>query len=186
MKIYLRRRFRPHLKPRAAFPENRRRRVSTINKELMIFRSMFLQGLNDYTPPKAMRVPQFPARLKEPAPRSGFLTDEQYDKLQDNCRHHWLKALLCVAYTYGWRRAELVGRPQRNQPPMLVKQIDLKNRSIELNPGATKNEDARTIRMTDEVYDFLRVCVEGKNPSDAVFTWEHGSPVKDSVDLGRR
>jgi len=105
-------------------------------------------------------------------------TDEEYDKLQANCSHHWLKALLCVAYTYGWRRAELVGRVQRDQLP-LVKQIDLKNRRIGLNPGATKNEEARTIRMTDEVYDFLRVCVDGKKPNDAVFTLEDGSPMTD-------
>ena len=81
----------------------------------------------DYTPPpKIFRVPKFPSKLEESSPRSGFLTDEQYDKLQENCKQPWLRALLAIAYTYGFRKAELVGRVQRNQPGMRVDQIDLK------------------------------------------------------------
>jgi integrase len=152
---------------------------TTVNKELTILRAIFHHGLEDYTPPKIALVPKFPERLKEPPPRQGFLTDEQYDALQAHARYPWLKALLAVAYTFGFRRAELVGRPQRNQRPMLVKQIDLKNRTIHLLAGQTKNDEGRVVKMTDEVYDCLRVCVEGKEPDDAVFTWEDGSPVKD-------
>ncbi len=62
---------------------------------------------------------------------------------------------------------------------MRVKQIDLKNRTIHLFAGETKNDEGRVVKMTDEVYDYLRVCVEGKGPDDAVFTWEDGSEVKD-------
>jgi integrase len=35
------------------------------------------------------------------------------------------------------------------------------------------------VKMTEEVYNLLRPCVEGKQPDDAVFTWENGRPVKD-------
>jgi integrase len=152
---------------------------TTVNKELTILHAIFHHGLNDYTPPKISRIPKFPERLKEPPPRSGFLTDEQYDALQTHARYPWLKALLAMAYTFGFRRAELVGRVQRKQPPMRVKQIDVKNRTIHLLPGETKNSEGRVVKMTDEVYDYLRVCVEGKGPEDAVFTWEGCSPVKD-------
>lgn len=76
-----------------------------------------------------------------------------------------------MAYTYGFRRAELVGRPQRNHPPMLASQIDMKNRTITLNPGTTKNTEGRVVKMTQEVYDLLKPCVEGKQPDEAVFTW---------------
>jgi hypothetical protein len=31
---------------------------------MMTFRSMFLHGFNDYTPPKVTRVRKFPARLE--------------------------------------------------------------------------------------------------------------------------
>ena len=84
-----------------------------------------------------------------------------------------------MAYTFGFRRAELVGRPQRNHPPMRVKQVDLQNRTIHLFAGETKNDEGRVVKMTDEVYNHLRVCVEGKSPEDAVFTWPDGRPVKD-------
>ena len=89
---------------------------TTVNKELSTLRAIFNHGLNDYTPSKVSRVPKFPADLTEPPPRSGFLTDEQYDALQTNCKQPWLRALLAVAYTYGFRKSELVGRVQRNQP----------------------------------------------------------------------
>ena len=71
------------------------------------------------------------------------MTDEQYDTLQAPARYPWLKALLAMAYMFGFRRAVVVGRPQRNQRPMLVKQIDLKNRTIHLMPGGTKNNEGR-------------------------------------------
>jgi integrase len=112
--------------------------------------------------------------LKEPPPRQGFLTDEQYDALQEPAKHLWLKALLAMAYTFGFRRAELVGRVQRNQLPMRVRQIDLKTRTIYLLPGETKNDEGWFAKMTDEVFELLRPCVQGKKPADAVFTWEHG------------
>src|ERR1700678_919906 len=152
---------------------------TTANKELTILGAIFNHGLEDYTPPKISRVPKFPQRLQEPPPRQGFITDEQYDALQGHARHPWLRALLAMAYTFGFRRAELVGRVQRNQPAMRVRQIDLKNRTIHLLPGETKNNEGRVVKMTDEVYDYLRVCLEGKSPEDAVFTWGDGSPVKD-------
>jgi integrase len=152
---------------------------TTVNKELTILRAIFNHGFEDYTPPKVSRVPKFPERMTEPPPRQGFVTDEQYDKLQEQARYPWLKALLAMAYTFGFRRGELVGRVQRNQHPMLAKQIDLKNRTIQLFPGETKNDEGRVVKMTDEVYDYLRICVEGKKPEDAVFTWGDGSPVKD-------
>ena len=137
---------------------------TTVNKELSILRSIFNHGFEDYTPPKISRVPKFPSKLAEPPPRQGFLTDAQYDSLQAHAKHPWLKALLAMAYTFGFRRAELVGRPQRNHPPMRVKQVDLQNRTIHLFAGETKNDEGRVVKMTDEVYNHLRVCVEGKSP----------------------
>jgi hypothetical protein len=116
---------------------------SSVNKEVGVLKWMFGHGLNDYDPPKVARMPKFPADLTEANPRGGFLTDEQYDLLQANCKHAWLKALLAVSFTYGFRRAELVGRPQRKQSPMLVSQIDLANRPINLEPGKTKSGHGR-------------------------------------------
>jgi integrase len=79
-----------------------------------------------------------------------------------------------VGYTYSH-----TARVQRNQPGLRVSQIDLKSKTIHLLPGETKNNEGRVVKMTQEVYDLLRVCVEGKEPNDAVFTWSDWGPVKD-------
>lgn len=152
---------------------------TTINKELSTLESMFNYGHDECSPPKVSIVPRFPKDLKEPPPRQGFLTDEQYEALQAKCELPWLRALLAMAYTFGFRRSELVGKVQRNHPGMKVSQINLKDRTIHLWAGTTKNEQGRVIRMTDEVHKLLKPCVEGKQPDDALFTWENGRPVKD-------
>ena len=56
--------------------------------------------------------------------------------------------------------------------------MDLKERTICLDPGDTKNDEGRTIKMTTAVYDLLRQCVDGKSADDCVFTRE-GKPVLD-------
>jgi integrase len=53
-----------------------------------------------------------------------------------------------------------------------VGQIDLKDRTICLDPGDTKNDEGRAIKMTTEIYDLLKQCVTGKSPDDYVFTRE--------------
>ena len=144
---------------------------TTVNKELTVLRAIFYHGFEDYTPPKLHRVPKFPEKLKEPKPRQGFLTDEQYDGLQANCKHPWLRELLAVAYTFGFRKSELLG--------LRIHQVDMIERTIQLLPGETKNEEGRTVKMTEEVHKLLAECVQGKEPNDAVFTWKDGSPVRD-------
>lgn len=62
---------------------------------------------------------------------------------------------------------------------MLVGQIDLKNRTIELEPGKTKSGAGRVVKMTEDVYNLLKPCIEGKRSNDPVFTWANGRAVKD-------
>jgi integrase len=90
---------------------------TTINKELGMLRAAYHRAMDDYTPAKINRVPEFPVKLPEPPPRKGFFNDQQYNALQDNCKDAWLRAVLAIAYTCGFRRSEIVGRPQRNHPP---------------------------------------------------------------------
>jgi hypothetical protein len=52
-----------------------------------------------------------------------------------------------------------------------MQQIDLMHRTIHLLPGKTENSEGRVVKMPDEVYDCLRVCVEGKGSEDVVFNW---------------
>jgi len=45
-----------------------------------------------------------------------------------------------------------------------------RRRTIDLEPGSTKNDDARIVVTTREVYELLRACIRNKAPDDLVFT----------------
>jgi integrase len=145
---------------------------ATINRELKLLCSAFHLGMKS-TPPKVNRIPHFPI-MEEAAPRKGYLKDEQYFKLCGETTKIglWLRATFEVAVTYGWRRGEVTEHLQ-------VRQIDLAKRTIDLDPGTTKNDDARIVRMTQQVYELLSLCIHGKSPDDLVFTREHGKPIGD-------
>jgi integrase len=142
----------------------------TINRETALLRAMFRHGTR-VTPPMVDRVPAFPQRLKEPAPRTGFVTDEQYGVLAAHAKDLWLRALIACAYNFGFRKGELLN--------LRVDQVDLLNRWIELRDGETKNGEPRKVPMTAEVCELLRACVTGKKPKDYVFTREGGARVCD-------
>jgi integrase len=144
--------------------------AGTVNRELTVLRALFRQGA-EADPPKIMRVPRFPEKLREANPRSGFVSDEQYAALQEKCKLGWLRALLAVAYNFGFRKAEMLG--------LRVSQVDLKARTIHLLTGETKSDKGRTVVMTTEVHRLLSEAIKDKKPGDAVFTWPNGRPVKD-------
>ncbi len=73
--------------------------------------------------------------------------------------------------TYGWRVSELLG--------LRVRQVDLAQKSIRLEPGTTKNSAGREVVTTEAVYTLLSACVIGKGADDFVFTRKNGKPVRD-------
>lgn len=146
------------------YPQN-----ATINRELALLRSAFNYAMQKH-PPKVTRVPYFPM-LEEHNVRSGFLKDEQYMKLAEECGKVglWLRGLFEVAASYCWRKSEAAVN-------LRVRQIDLRNRTIDLEPGTTKNDDARMVKMTDRIYHIVAACIEGKKADDLVFTRKGGRP----------
>jgi integrase len=102
--------------------------------------------------------------LKERNVRSGFLKDEHYEALarETAAIGLWFRAMFEVAYRYGWRKGELLN--------MRVSQIDLSERTLTLRAGETKNEKARSVPMTDRVFELLKECVAGKSQNDHVFS----------------
>jgi integrase len=68
------------------------------------------------------------------------LDDVQYQALQDHAKHVWLRGFLAVAYNFGFRKGEWLG--------VKVRQVNLKDRTIQLLPGTTKNDKGRTVRLT--------------------------------------
>lgn len=143
---------------------------ATINRELALLRSAFHLALKS-SPARVARVPHFPI-LPENNVRTGFLKDEDHAKLADECGKErlWLRALLEVYVSYGWRKNEALQL-------LRVKQIDLPNRTIRLYDS--KNGEGRLVAMTNKVYELLSACVEGKAEDDFVFTRPNGKPVKD-------
>jgi integrase len=150
---------------------------ATINRELSIIKRAFHLGLES-TPPKVKVVPYIPMQV-ESNTRTGFLKDEEYSQLASECAKVglWLRALLAVAYNFGWRKGELLA--------LRVRQVDLMAGTIRLEVGSTKNKCGRTIKMTQEVFTLLSACVAGKQNDDFVFTRAGGAPVKDFRKLWR-
>jgi integrase len=84
-------------------------------------------------------------------------------------RELWLRALIAVAYTYGFRKSELLN--------LRIRQVDLLNRWISLEVCSTKNGDARRVKMTTEVFELMRGCCHDKKLDDFVFTRADGRRV---------
>jgi integrase len=157
--------------------DNSLSRNSTINRELSHVRRMMKLGQRTQ-PPKVRVIPYFP-KLAEPPARQGFLTDERYTKLAHECGAEglWLRAMLSVASSFAWRESECLN--------LQVRQLDFPSREIRLDIGATKNNEGRVIKMTNEAHHLLSACAEGKAATDYVFTrggkrvldfraaWEH-------------
>jgi integrase len=68
------------------------------------------------------------------------------------------------AYTFGFRKSELLS--------MKVEQLDLAARTLSLEVGETKNDEARLIDLSEQpkLFELLRECAAGKGPVDLVFT----------------
>jgi len=143
----------------------------TINRELALLRSAFWLAY-EATPPKVAFVPTFHMLDESDNVRKGFLRDDQYHRLAEQCGKIglWLRAMFEVYFTYGWRKNE----PLEN---MRVRLLDFQHRTITLE--YSKNGEGRTVKMMQKVFDLLKACCEGKRDNDFVFTRPDGQPVKD-------
>ena len=144
---------------------------ATVNRELALLKRAFTLG-RESTPPKVQNVPYF-QMLKENNTRKGFLESADYDKLARECAKPglWMRTLFEMAYTYGWRHSELLS--------LKVNQVSIADRTIRLNAGETKNDEAREVTLTPLLGRLLQECVRGKQPDDSVLTRDDGKPVED-------
>lgn len=122
------------------------------------------------TPRKVCQLPVFP-RLRENPPRKGFLDEKQYKQLCDLCTEPWLRVMLALGYSFGFRMAELLN--------MRLRQVDLLNRTLTLDPGTTKNSDGRIVKLTSEAFELLKQCMLGKTAEGFVLSRRDGQPVRD-------
>ena len=142
---------------------------ATINRELALLKRAFRLGVEHS---KIRQVPHFEMLDESGNVREGFLEDAQYDKLATECAREglWLRAMFALYHSYGWRKTEVLG--------LRVNQIDLDRRTIRLKRGTTKNKEGRFVTMTDEIFQLISASVQGKSPSDFVFTRDDGKPVR--------
>lgn len=145
---------------------------ATINRDLAALHKAFTLGFR-CTPKKIMSMPVFPDRLPEATPRKGFVEQAQFDALCSATQELWMRALITTAYTFGFRRGELLH--------MKVGQVDLLNRTIRLYRGETKSGEPKLIKMTPDVCALLTAMCQGKSGDDYVFT-RNGEPIVDIRD----
>ncbi len=141
--------------------------VASVNRETAALKTMFRLAGKKRTIP---RVPMFPSQIKENNTRTNFVEDAAFRRLAEHASELWLRVFLELAYTFGWRKSELLG--------LRVHHVDLLNRSIRLDPGTTKNGAGREVYMTEAVYRLLQQAVTGKRPDDFVLTRANNKPVK--------
>jgi integrase len=141
---------------------------ATINRELAALKRIFNLGLQQ-TPPKVDRVPHIPM-LQENNVRKGFFEYGDFINLRE-ALPSYLRGFVTFAYKTGWRVSEITD--------LTWSQVDLENSIVRLESGTTKNNEARTVYLDDEL---KAVFLNQKNRqkelgkiSHYVFTNESGS-----------
>jgi len=115
---------------------------ASINRELAALKRMFHLGAR-CTPPKVNLIPYIPM-LKESNVRKGFFENGEYLALREALPED-LKPIITFAYHSGWRKAEILS--------LTWDKVDLKEGTVRLDPGETKNEEGRTLYMNDELLE---------------------------------
>lgn len=150
----------------------RRRTLLSADRELALLRRAFSLGF-EAEPQKVFRVPKFRKFIvsEKGSERRGFVEEAEYRKLAEAATESWLRGLLALAYTYGFRKSELL--------EMRCSQVDLLNDTVCLYSGETKNDEGRVIVLTEECRQLVTELRKGKQPEDFLFTRENGERVKD-------
>jgi len=118
---------------------------STINRTLATLKRMFNLALQQ-TPPLVASKPFIPM-LKERNVRTGFFSYEEYVAVLDKLPEY-LKGPFVMAYFTGMRREEVLG--------LTWDKVNLFDRTITLEAGTTKNDEARVLYLTGDLLEMIR------------------------------
>lgn len=110
----------------------------TINRELAALRRMFCLAMQDGILHHRPHVPS----LAEDNVRTGFFGDVEFLALRE-ALPAYLKPVALFAYTFGWRKAEILG--------LTWDRVDLAAGTVRLDPGTTKNREGRTVSLTADL-----------------------------------
>jgi integrase len=140
---------------------------ATINRELSALKTAFRLARKK----QAVRsVPDFP-RLAENNTRTGFIEDQQYEALTEQCSEAWLRLFLEIAYTFAWRKSEILN--------LKVANVSMASRTVRLDVGTTKNNAGREVTMSTNIAVLIGLAIAGKVPTDYLLTRADGQQVRD-------
>jgi integrase len=143
----------------------------TINRELAALKRMFNLGRRQ-TPQKVVN-PSYICMLKESSPRSGYIDHDAYLMLFSALPSH-LKPVLAMGYYTGMRKGEILN--------LTWDSVDFVEGTITLDAGTTKNDEARTIYMPQELFDAMRhqrLLRDEKHPDSQFVFFCRGEQIKD-------
>ncbi len=133
---------------------------TTINRELSALKRILNLGARQ-TPPKVDRVPYIPM-LKENNVRKGFFEHNEFIVLRD-ALPSYLKGFVTFAYKVGWRHSEIAG--------LKWSQVDLHQGIVGLEVGETKNDEARSVYLDDELKEVFNMQWERRKKSKTLIPY---------------
>lgn len=133
---------------------------ATINRELSLLRRAFHIAFQS-DPPRVSRVPKIP-KLEENNARKGFFEDDQYRAIM-LALPEFLRPVLAFGYYTGCRRGEILS--------LQWSQVDLIEGMVRLEPGTTKNNEARAIPLDPELLEQLRFQRAARDAQHPACPW---------------
>lgn len=125
---------------------------ASINRALSALKRMFSLALQS-TPPLVSSKPYVPM-LQENNVRTGFFSLEEYTVVLDNLPDY-VKGPFCMGFYAGMRREEILS--------LTWSQVNLFDRTITLEAGTTKNNEARILYLTGELLEVVQDAYRKKN-----------------------
>jgi integrase len=133
---------------------------ATVNRELAALKRILKLGA-EQTPPKVNKVPHIP-RLEENNTRKGFFEHGEFLALRDALPTH-LKGFITFGYKVGWRISEIA--------KLKWSQVDVGQGIIRLEIGETKNNEARTVYLDDELKEVFSQLWEKRKTDGKILPW---------------
>lgn len=147
---------------------------ASLNRELACLKRALNLAAKS-TPPKLFRVPHIPM-LEERNVRKGFFEREEFLAVRA-AAPDYLKPLITAAFYTGMRKGELLC--------LRWNQVNLNERTIQLHPQETKNEEARKIFMPEALYQCLsaqKMLRDFQCPDCLFVFFRDGMPIKSFRD----